>query len=334
MVLSYRLLSLSILAIAASAHAQYHITTMNTPGTDATYVLDINDSERWAGYATTAYPLSPVGYLEVGVTGNADGTGIATFDRGGPASGTFSIGASGINAAGDVSGASVSTAFAVTGFTRTAAGAYADVSPTGAGITSAYSEAVDLNDHGTVVGYYDETVPTAAELDSGSISHGFILQGGVYTAVDHAGGHGTQLYSVNDAGTATGRYLDASEQSHGFLYDSATGVFDDLALSGFDDYEFDGLNGNGDFTAIGYVTTPFGRVPFSFLHTATGFTPFAVPGALATVAYGLNDGGQVVGVYVTSDLAYHGFVATPVPEPASLAALGLGALALLRRRKA
>lgn len=324
--------SVALLA-AVAAHAQYNIVTMTTPGTDATYVLDVNDSGKWTGYTVTANPNSPVGYTTRGVTGNADGSGIAAFDR----AGYYSVGMSGINANGDTSGISIDANFAGGGVTRTASGTFTDVNPFGTGITSVYSEALDLNSQGTVVGFYDETQPTLDELNTGSISHGFLLKDGAYAKIDHPGGHGTQLYSVNDSGLVTGRYLDANEKSHGFLYHSDTGAFEEFGIPGFDSFEFDGLNNDGDFTAVGYADTPLGRVPFSFIHTGGTFVPFAVPGALATVAYGLNNGGQVAGVYVTADptgaLVYNGFVASPVPEPASLVALSLGIGALLRRRR-
>jgi len=331
---SLAFLTLSLAATAA--YAGYDFVTIDAPGAQRTFLLDINNGGNFTGYTSNDSPVSPVGYTTDAFTGHYDGTGFGYISR----PGTFSNGASGINSNGDISGVSifldpVAGTFTGKGFMRTAGGTFTDIDPSQGGITSAYSEAVDLNDNGSAVGFFMATQPTLDEISTGSSSHGFVLKNGVYSQVDHAGGFGTQLYSVNNAGTASGRYLDALGNSHGFLYDTNTSAFTDYTIPGFDSVELGGLNSNGDFIAIGYQPSPFGVIPMSFLHTSTGFTPFAMPGALATVAYGLNDSGQVVGLYVAPDFTYHGFTATPqaVPEPATFAALGLGAVALLRKRK-
>lgn len=55
-----------------------------------------------------------------------------------------------------------------------------------------------------------------------------------------------------------------------------------------------------------------------FLKDGATFTTIDVPGATSTVAHGVNDAGQIVGQFLLSDpLHPHGFVATPVPEPAT-----------------
>jgi probable HAF family extracellular repeat protein len=66
----------------------------------------------------------------------------------------------------------------------------------------------------------------------------------------------------------------------------------------------------------------FGGVETAFAGTLYTFTTIDVPGAgfpFGTVAYGINDSGQIVGYFkYTSRLVFHGFLATPVaavPEP-------------------
>jgi uncharacterized membrane protein len=60
----------------------------------------------------------------------------------------------------------------------------------------------------------------------------------------------------------------------------------------------------------------------------------AFPGAALTSVSGINDRGQIVGSYYTGDDEFNqfGFLATPVPEPATFA-LVLAGLAWLSMRK-
>jgi hypothetical protein len=62
---------------------------------------------------------------------------------------------------------------------------------------------------------------------------------------------------------------------------------------------------------------PWGT-PTAFSKTARLLTTIDVPGATSTAAFGINDAGQIVGEFFLPDpLHPHGFVATPVPEPAT-----------------
>jgi uncharacterized membrane protein len=77
----------------------------------------------------------------------------------------------------------------------------------------------------------------------------------------------------------------------------------------------------GDFTdARGVV--------HGFLFNNGNYTTLDVPGSSLTATNGINDAGQIVGVYADAS-GLHGFLATPVPEPATLLLLVIGTLGVI-----
>jgi probable HAF family extracellular repeat protein len=115
---------------------------------------------------------------------------------------------------------------------------------------------------------------------------------------------------------------------------SKAGTFTSIDVPGA---AFTGANGINDAGLIvGGFEDHTGR-DHGFLKSGSSFTSIDVPGADFTEASGINDAGLIVGDFRDSR-GHHGFVATPVPEPSSLALSSAGALALFgylgsRRRR-
>jgi probable HAF family extracellular repeat protein len=119
--------------------------------------------------------------------------------------------------------------------------------------------AVNGNSNNAIVGDFD---------DEGGNTHGFVLRGDVYTAIDYPGASYSSLNGINQSGRLAGTYLDQAGQSHAFFF-----------------------NGNS-------YTSPD---PHSF----TNLDP---PGAIRAQSGFINAQGQVVGTYRTSDQHRHGFI--------------------------
>ena len=174
-----------------------------------------------------------------------------------------------------------------------------------AGVTGDVINAQGINNHGLVVGFY---------LGNDGQVHGFRANApsvpGVITATAVAdpsipavaGEPGatfvfSQILGINDNGLAVGYYGDSTTSQHGYFYNTNTGSYTFL-----DD-------------------------PSAAFHN----------GVEVTQITGISNSGEIAGFYTDAQGIAHGFVASPVPEPGSLAAVGFGlgvaGLSYFRRRR-
>ncbi len=178
-----------------------------------------------------------------------------------------------------------------------------------------FTDVWGTNSSGQIVGSY---------VDSLSDQHGFLYSGGAFTTIDvtFAGATTTTALGINDLGQIVGAWVDGSGIVHGFVDKAGT-------FTSIDDPNVapcpsniclisqltaaTGINRNGEIVGIwqdsGGVIHGFTLDP-----TLTTYMTVDEPNAATgqagygTVAWGVNDSGDIAGYYYDSGLAEHGFV--------------------------
>jgi uncharacterized membrane protein len=173
--------------------------------------------------------------------------------------------------------------------------------------------AFGINNAGQVVGRYD-----SFDRPGRNSTSGFLLENGSYRMLDVPGSLGTLPYGINNTGQVVGLYYpDLTGNPHGFLFDGSNYTRSDVPGSSYT-YAF-GINDSGQIVGLydggGFVLSG-GK--------ATAFNPW-----FETTPNGINNAGQVVGSYLVPFVASHAFLATPIPEPATLVLLGIATAVLL-----
>lgn len=297
----------------------------------------------------------------------AAGYSFEVFDMPG-AGHTFAMG---LNERGDVVGSYLPPGSSdYIGFSRTG-GTFRSISVPGARQTTA----TDIDSAGTIVGFGISPVfegagfvlPPGAPMqfdrppgatswlplgvnDQGWISGhlstanargiGFVWNGQTLETINAPGTTaGTTVRNVNSHGAMVGTYwVDGlAVPSRAFLNDH--GSFSDIAMPGAEETAAYGINDAG--TIVGSYSPVFGTVLGFVRHPDGRFEEVLPPGATGTAVEDINNLGQLVG-YFSDATGSHGFLATPVPEPATwlawlagLAALGLnGTVRRARGRRA
>jgi hypothetical protein len=119
----------------------------------------------------------------------------------------------------------------------------------------------------------------------------------------------TDSYGVNNAGTIAGDYVDAKGVQHAMILagKKLTTVNNKNCQSsaGTGSIAFYAINSAN--TAVGWCVSSKTGIDTSFTYAAGKFTAIAYPKSLGTEATGINDKGEVVGLYLDSAGAQHGF---------------------------
>jgi uncharacterized membrane protein len=170
-----------------------------------------------------------------------------------------------------------------------------------------------INANGDIVGWYTDNKGT----------HGFLLRAGTYASIDFPGAAAfTEVWKINDTGEIVGRYRSSTDGNyHVFVLNngSFTSVPDvpgsvQTAPGGFS--EDGGLNNAGDiaahycsskscalFTSVGAL--------HAFLLKGGVYTTIDYPGAVETLAFGVNSSDIVIGGYEDSRGKFHAYLRKP-----------------------
>jgi probable HAF family extracellular repeat protein len=162
---------------------------------------------------------------------------------------------------------------------------------------SHFSEALDINDRGDIVGTY---------FDEQGNQHGFLLSNNVLTNIDFPDSVASMAFAINASGVIVGAFTDAADALHGFVL--RDGVFTQIDVPGAGATEADKINDAGDIVGSWGADINEGH---GFLLTREGnFISIDAPKAqpASTSVFGINDRGQIVGGYGDADGNLHCFL--------------------------
>jgi hypothetical protein len=293
------------LAISPAAHAGgYAVTDVTDPtGNNFINVLGINSSLTIAGFDnnnpaqsfTAVPPYGPSNFTTV----------VPSF----PGVTVTSSMATGINAAGDLSGIFGDSAGNTHGYTDIG-GAFKTVDNP---LSTVFNQALGINNSDETVGYYAPTqLGTTNQI-------AYSQQGGVFADINHLlpTNVNSQAVGINSDSTPSivGFYQPTSTTSLGFL--DVGGTITPIDPFGSTFTQALGVNDLGEI--VGFYVDNITGVQHGYIDNGGVFTSFDPSGSVNTTINGVNDKGDIVGFFTNNNDAVLGFVGTSVPEPSTWA---------------
>jgi len=169
--------------------------------------------------------------------------------------------------------------------------------------TAIETDTYAVNDFGTIAGDY---------VDSNGVPHGMLL-GGTPTTVDYGkcqpitGTGGMAFFGINNSCSLAGWCTNSSGVQIGFTWSQKTGKFTDINFPNGNGTEVTGINDRGDVVGL-YLDS--NNATHGFSKIGSKYTSIDVKGETNTVAWGVNNKGQITVSATNSAGGFDSFLVT------------------------